>query len=156
MKSVFALLSLFVAVTASAEPMPLQYDAACMLKAVLKKKNLPFKPDIAIPPVFVESKTPIKQFQDAIEPQWNMRPERFLNAYALKRNEIYLMDDSEYYTRHGRFVDDSLAHELTHYVQAQYQGFDLNDDSLESDAIDVQNWVRQEYMKTGKSPCQAN
>ena len=44
-------------------------------------------------------------------------------------------------------VDDSVAHELTHFVQAKYQNFDLNDESLEWDAIDVQNWFRENFCK---------
>jgi hypothetical protein len=134
--------------------MPLKYSTECILQAVAMKKHISLRPEIAVPPVFVESKVPLKQFQDAIEPQWHLRPDSFLNAYIFARNEIYLLDDLEYYQKHERYIDDSLAHELTHYVQVMYQHADLNeDDSLEGEAIDVQTWFREEFMKTGKSPC---
>lgn len=137
------------------EAVSLKYTPECILQAVLAKKHQEFKPEVPMPAVYVESKTPLKQFQDAIEPQWGMRPDSFLNAYVFARNEIYLLDEARYYQQTGRFIDDSLAHELTHYVQVMYQHFDLSggDDSLEADAIDVQTWFREEFMKTGKSPC---
>ena len=125
----------------------LKYDLKFILTKVLEYKHLDFKNDIALPPLFLKSKTPLNQFQDAIESQWGQRPKEFTNAYAIKSNEIYLLDDADYYKKTGRCIDDSLAHELTHYVQVKYQNFDINDESLEWDAIDIQTWFRENFCK---------
>lgn len=100
-----------------------------------------------MPKVFVESKTSLKQFQDAIESQWGQRPEIFTNAYAVKNNEIYLLDDAGYYRRLKRCMDDSLAHEYVHYIQAKYQNYDLNDEFLEMEAIEHQTKFREEFCQ---------
>jgi len=135
------------------EPMALTYSPECILQSLAKEKNITLRDDM--PVIFLESQTPLKQFQDAVEPQWKLRPDMFLNAYIAHLNQIYLMDEKAYYVKHGRFVDDSLAHELMHYLQVKYKGASLEgaDDSLESEAVDVQTWFREEFMKTGKSPC---
>lgn len=135
--------------------MPLVYPAECVLKVILEHKNLEFRPDLEIPNVIVESKSSLKEFQDAVEPQWKMRPDYFTNVFVTHLNLIFLMDEASYYRRMNRFVDDSLAHELTHYIQVKYRGWELDgsDDSLEMDAINEQTWFRDEFMKTGKSPC---
>lgn len=76
-----------------------------------------------------------------------MRPDRITNAFALKKNEIYIFDDADYYLRTNRCMDDSLAHEMVHYLQARYQGWDLDDDSLEWEAIDIQTAFREAYCR---------
>ena len=50
-----------------------------------------------------------------------------LEARGLKivRNEIDLGDGETYYRRLNRTLDDSLAHELVHYIQARYFNDDL-------------------------------
>jgi hypothetical protein len=158
MKSWLLIVSLLLTVSparAESGVAELKYSPECILQAVAKEKHIALRNDVALPPIFVESKTPLKQFQDAIEPQWHLRPEAFSNAYIIARNEIYLIDEADYYARNDRFIDDSLAHELTHYLQVVYQHFDLGsgDESLEGDAIYVQTWFRDEFMRTGKAPC---
>jgi hypothetical protein len=123
----------------------LKYDVLFTLEKVLEYKKLKFNPEIQLPPLFLKSKTSLKQFQDAIESQWGTRPNEFTNAYSVVNNEIYLLDDADYYRKTGRCIDDSLAHELTHYVQVKYQHFDINDESLEWDAIDIQTWFREKF-----------
>jgi hypothetical protein len=149
------LLALLAPFSAFAESMPLTYSTECVLKAILKHKGLEFRPEIELPGLKLGSQSSLKEFQDAMEPQWKMRPDYFTNAYAVHLNQIFLMDDLAYYQRTNRFVDDSLAHELQHYVQVKYRGWSLDgaDDSLELDAINVQTWFRDEFMKTGKNPC---
>lgn len=135
------------------EPAKFRHDVNCTLKAVAFKMKVTLKADKPAPPVFVESKTPLKQFQDAIEPQWGMRPEAFVNAYIVAKNEIYLTDNSAYYKKVNRFVDDSLAHELAHYIQVVYRNDELGDDALEMEAIDVQTWYRETFMFPNVTPC---
>jgi hypothetical protein len=128
-------------------PAQLQNSFEFIFKQVMIKKNQVFNPRLDLPQLFVESLTPLKQFQDAIEPQWGFRPDVFTNAFADLRNEIYIIDEADYYRRNQRCMDDSVAHELTHYVQSKYQKFDLNDESLEWDAIEVQTWFRENFCK---------
>ena len=125
----------------------LQFSEDFILQQVLLKKNLSFRPDIPKPKLHVESKTKLVYFQEAMLPQWGFKPDVFTNAFAVARNEIFLSDRAAFYKKHKRCIDDSMAHELTHYVQAKYQGFDLNDESLEFDAIDVQTWFRVTHCK---------
>lgn len=130
------------------------YPVTCLLETVAAKKRLPLRAEVPVPTVYLESKTPLQQFQDAIEPQWGQRPDVFLNAYVKDRNEIYVIDDSAYYRRTNRYLDDSLVHELTHYMQVKYQDADLqNDDSLEAEAVELQTWFRETYMRPGLNPC---
>lgn len=114
---------------------------------MLELKRQKLNPDIQFPAVYFESKTSLNQFQDAIEEQWGMRPDKITNAYSLKNNEIYINDDADYYHRTSRCMDDSLAHEMVHYIQAKYLGWDLNDDSLEWEAIDIQTAFREAYCR---------
>ncbi|MFZ3230618.1 MAG: hypothetical protein WA160_10475 [Pseudobdellovibrio sp.] len=128
-------------------PVQLQFSVQFILEQVLSKKNMAFKPDVKTPAIYMSSVVPLRQFQDAIEPQWGLRPDSIINAFIILKNEIYLLDEAAYYKKNNRCIDDSLAHELTHYIQSQYQGFDLNDDSLEADAIEIQTWFRETYCK---------
>ena len=125
----------------------LRYTPDFIFEFVLEKKFVKRNPAIPFPSIHTESKTPLKEFQDAIFPQWGWRPEYFTNAFALHANKIFLIDDAEYYRKHERCMDDSLAHELVHYVQGKYQGWDLNDDSLEWQAIEIQTEFRDAYCK---------
>ena len=118
-----------------------------IFEKVLERKQIVTIPEKKIPEIFYASKTELKQFQDDIEPQWGIRPEVITNAYVVAKNRIYIMDDLEYYESTKRCMDDSLAHELTHFVQVVYQGWDINEESLEWDAVDIQTWFRTEHCK---------
>jgi hypothetical protein len=124
-----------------------KYTYEFLLQKVLEKKNQAFNSQIPLPSLHMESKTPLKVFQDAIESQWGFRPDHFTNAFSAKFNMIFVSDDSAYYERNGRCMDDSLVHELVHYVQDKYLHWDLNDESLEWDAIEVQTQFREEFCK---------
>lgn len=146
-KSLMAAFILFCSLAMAGETAQLKYSTEFILKQVLIKKNKDYDAHIPMPKFFYESSTPLKQFQDAIEKQWGFRPDVFTNAFVNDKNEIYILDDAEYYKKTERCMDDSVAHELTHYVQAKYQHFDLNDESLEMDAVDVQTWFRENFCK---------
>jgi hypothetical protein len=128
-------------------PAKLQHTIDFILEKVLEKKHLDKRTDIPMPKFYYESSTPLKQFQDAIEKQWGMRPDVFTNAFAIANNEIYILDDADYYKQTERCMDDSIAHELTHYLQVKYQNWDINDESLEWEAIDIQTEFRKEFCK---------
>ena len=132
-----------------------RYSTQCVLDGVLSLIGLTLRPELPLPRIYLEETTPLRQFQDAVQTQWGMRPDVFLNAYAAARDEIYLINDAEYYDRLHRYVDDSLAHELAHYVQVKYRGVPIEsfDDSMEHEAVAVQTEFRETFLKAGRSPC---
>lgn len=154
MKAHFLLIAL-LSLPAAAAPVDLVHPVECTLSAVAAKMRVTLRADVPPPQVFLESKIPLAQFQDAVEPQWLFRPEIVLNSFIEQRNEIYLKDEGAIYAKNKRFLDDSLAHELAHYIQVKYQKAVSGsaDDYLERDAVMVQTWFRETYMETGQSPC---
>lgn len=116
-------------------PVTLRLDPYVILHQVARQMNVTLRPDVPLPKIFLESNTPLRQFQEAISPQWKFRPHVFANAYAAERNEIYLSDDARYYKKRNRTLDDSLAHEFVHYIQVRYRNDDLADESCEMEAI---------------------
>lgn len=130
---------------AAKKPAKLKYTVEFILEKVLEIKHLEKRADIPFPKFFFESSTPLKQFQDALEKQWGFRPDMFTNAFAVDNNEVYIMDDASYYKKNKRCMDDSVAHELTHYVQVKYLNWDLSDESLEWDAVEVQTEFRKRF-----------
>ncbi|MBX3234258.1 MAG: hypothetical protein KIT84_04175 [Labilithrix sp.] len=131
----------------AADVVRLRYEPQFVLEKVLEQKQRPFDAAKPFPAIKFASEITLTEFQDAIETQWGFRPDVITNAYSVVENTIYLMDDAAYYSQHGRCIDDSLAHEITHYVQVVYQGWTLEaaDDSIEVDAVYMQRWFRQEY-----------
>lgn len=121
------------------------YSPETILDYVLAKKKLIRDPALQMPEILLKSVTPLEVFQNAIHEQWGFLPEFITNAYSVKTNRIFLMDDKAYYDQLNRCIDDSLAHELTHYVQVVYQKWDLSDDSLEWDAVDIQTQFREDF-----------
>lgn len=137
------------------KPAVLRYSPECVLKAVALLMGQKYRPDIPLPKIFFESSVPLKQFQDAVEPQWGQRPARLSNVYVWSRNEIYLMDDAAWYAAHERAMDDSLAHEFVHYIQDRYRGWDLSldDPGYEPQAVEFQTLFRENYInKPGTCP----
>jgi hypothetical protein len=130
----------------STGPVKLRFDPRFVLEAVAQRMEVTLRPDVPLPAVFVESAIPLRQFQDAMETQWRFRPHLVANAYSIARNEVYLSDDASYYRRFNRTIDDSLAHELVHYIQAQYFQEDLSSDGCEVQAAEIQRWFRDEHV----------
>lgn len=141
------IISILTGLFAHAEPVKPQYSGQFILERILDYKNLMHNPDIALPTIVYSSEVSLQEFQNDIESQWGFRPDFITNAYVVKLNKIYLYDSKEYYSENERCIDDSLAHELAHFVQVKYRQWDLNDESLEWDAIDTQTWFRTEYCQ---------
>jgi hypothetical protein len=129
------------------EPVKLRFDTRFVLERVAERMQVTLRPDVPLPGIFLESTTPLRQFQDAMEKQWQFRPPLIANSYAIATNEIYLSDDSSFYLRFKRTLDDSLAHEFVHYIQAKYLGEDLTTDGCEMQAAEVQRWFREEHAR---------
>ncbi len=147
MRGIALSLCLWSALAAQAAEKP-KHSVDFILQAVMSFMKVEARESVPLPKVFFESETPLSQFQEAIKDQWGLIPEAFSNAFSISKNKIYISDDSEYYQKLKRTIDDSIAHELAHYVQHHYQNYDLlTDPSAEILAIDVQNWFRETYMK---------
>lgn len=152
-KYLFLALSLLVSThnIAQGKPLPvpaiaeLTYSVEFVLDYVLAKKKLVRDPDILPPELFLQSTTTLDFFQESIKDQWGFVPDVYTNAYDVSTNRIFLSDDKSYYDKMGRCLDDSLAHEVTHYVQVKYQNWSLDDESLEWDAIDIQTQFREDF-----------
>jgi hypothetical protein len=100
--------------------------------------NVTLRPDEPLPTIHFESSTPLEQFQDAVLSQWRFRPPMISNVYVVTSNEIYLSDDARSYRRMRRTLDESLAHEFTHYLQVRYFAANLADESCETEAVAMQ------------------
>lgn len=141
---------------ATSDIVKLRYSPHCILEALLKYRNVDYRPDIELPHIYFESQSSLEQLNSAIFPlQWSTPAAGFSNAFAFKggHNEIFLIDNADYYKRHGRFIDDSLAHELFHFLQIRYANMDITgDDFAEFGAIVVQSWFRDTYMKDPDLP----
>lgn len=127
-----------------------KYSLDFLFQYALEKKGFKERPEVPRPEFFFASQVPLKQFQDDVEPQWGMRPDQVLNVFVVAKNRIYILDDKNYYDSLKRCVDDSMVHEIIHFIQSAYQGFDLNDDSLEGNAVDIQTQFREDHC-SGKS-----
>ena len=156
---VFAITAVLTPVTVDADGPSLarsvlRHDPGYILQAVAQEMNVTLRPDVPLPAILLQSKTPLQRFQTAIAAQWGFEPPVFANAYAVAQNEIYLMDDASYYTRLRRTLDDSLAHEFVHYIQVHYFNADLTHESCELEAISVQQWFRYAHATPATSPLQ--
>ena len=148
--AVFLVLNLTSNRAESYEVTKLRYSPECILKVILSYRKIEFRPDIKIPRIRYESQTTLAELNQALYPsQWSTPAKYFSNAYAYKNglNEIFLTDNAAYYKKHDRYIDDSLAHELFHFIQIKYKNMDITtDDFAEFDAIFVQNWFRDTIM----------
>jgi hypothetical protein len=134
------------AVEAPARIATLQHDPQFVLEAVAKRMGVALRPDLPPPAIRFESRTPLERLQAAAERQWGFRPEVFTTTYATAENAIYLIDEARLYEQYGGTLDDSLAHELVHYIQALYLGDRFTTDWSETEAVAVQTWFRNEHM----------
>ena len=147
---VLAVTTALTPVTVDAEdsslaPSVLRHDPGYILQAVAREMNVSLRPDVPLPAILLQSKTPLQRFQTALATQWGFEPPVFANAYAVAQNEIYMMDDADYYTRLRRTLDDSLAHEFVHYIQVHYFKADLTHEACELEAISVQQSFRRAH-----------
>lgn len=109
-----------------------------------------------LPVVRLESESSLEEFARDIAPQ-NPDAGVFSNFYAVAAGKIFLIDEAGYYARLNRFIEDSLAHEWTHYLQVRYLGYtvaQLGTDDAEMMAQDYQSWYREEHARPGRpAPC---
>jgi hypothetical protein len=126
---------------------PFQFSPEFILEKLLAKMGKDQNSQIKIPEIRLASKTTLEDFQKDLFPQWGFLPEVITNAYSASTNRIYLLDDLNYYKEHNRCIDDSLAHELTHFIQVRHRHIPIEDfdDSMEFEAIDMQTWFRTEF-----------
>lgn len=127
---------------------PVVESRDCVLMLISDRMGVRLEPAKPVPDVRVEGTFPLKEYQDSIEKFWGWRPDVVVNVFNPITSEIFMMADTTYYRPRGRSIFDSLAHELTHYIQFAYFNADFKDptaDMLESQAVDVQNWFRETH-----------
>ena len=125
----------------------LRHDPQFILEAVARRMGVTLRPEIPVPVILLESRTPLQRLQATAERQWGFRPHVFVSTYASAGNEIYLIDDAALYERYKRTVDDALAHEFVHYLQAKYLKDTFSTDWSEAEAVAIQTWFRKAYME---------
>lgn len=128
---------------------PLKYSLEFILEQVLTKSGKTLDSQIPLPELRLASQTKLEDFQNDVKDQWGMAPDLVTNVYVAAKNRIYLLDDAEYYKKTKRCIDDSLAHELHHYVQVHYKNIPIEhfDDSMEWEAVEVQTWFRENFCQ---------
>ena len=140
--------------------MPLTYSPICIIEAVSSKLNIQLKSEIPLPDLHPHSTTTFEEFK--VGARFNYPADYdityFANVYSTENNAIYINDSVPLVGKNGRTSDDVLAHELTHYFQAQYQKYSLEErssDEAEEGAVRLQFWFRENYMtsKPASSPC---
>lgn len=129
------------------QPAELRYSPEQIFDKVLKIMNLEKMSFIPFPELVFANKANLEEFQEDVFPQWGMKPDFITNVYIAHRNKIYLLDDKRYYEENGRCIDDSLAHELVHYIQVKYRNIPIEyfDDGMELEAIDIQSRFRDVF-----------
>lgn len=133
----------------------LKHPQACILKTVAGYLGKTLRPEVPLPEVRFAGETSLAEFEDSVEGQWEGVQRHITNVYSVRRNRIHLLDEGLYYQRLNRAIDDSLAHEYAHYVQHRYGAYGDGqfDDSAEMQAIDVQTWFRDEFIRKPGDPC---
>ena len=126
----------------------LQHDPREVLATVARHMGIRLRPIVPLPVIRFESRTPLARLQQVAERQWGIRPREFMNVYVAEENAIYLIDDAARLARSGGALDDALAHEFVHYLQANYRKDGFARDWAEVEALRVQTWFRQTYMAT--------
>lgn len=116
----------------------------CILQLLATKLNVTLKPELAKPALYPEGAVDLKFYQDSVEGVWGFRPDVVTNLFNSQRNEIFLTAQVKYYLPNDKSIFDSVAHELTHYIQVRYWNMDP-DDTAESQAVEVQTWFRETY-----------
>jgi hypothetical protein len=138
------------------EIVTLCYEERCILRAVANRMGVSLRQSIPVPAVRYGSTTPLSEFQNAAESEWNIRPTAVSNGYFAGRNVIFLTDEPVYY-ENGMTLDEALAHEYTHFIQVRYREVALEDyDHNESEAIRVEFWFRETFMSDpspSRNPC---
>lgn len=164
MLSKFVLLATLLLSKAGAKPptelgQRLRAETPCILQAILESRSKKIDPTLPLPQIILDEETDLSEYQDDVEPQWNFRPDVVVNVFVAHRNKIYLFTDEKYYAPRGRFVEDSLAHELYHYVQVHYDKVPVDQfsDFEEVAAVEVQTEFRERFhkgLKGGRTICE--
>lgn len=154
MKLLLGILLLGAPAASAAQAARLSLEPSCVLSAVAFAMNVGVRTDIPLPRIRYQSETPLKDFQDAIEPQWGFRPDVVTNAYVPDARTIFLLDEADYYAKYGASIDDSLAHELIHYIQIRYKGLTMKEftEWEEAEARQYQIWFRDHYVNGSPPP----
>lgn len=117
----FAALALSIFAACADEIVTLRHEARCILAAVAHHLGIALRSEVSPPAVRYSSTAPLSEFQSAVHTVSPLRPNAVSNTYIAGPNVIFLTDDPAYYQQ-GRTLDDSLAHEYTHFIRNRYGG----------------------------------
>lgn len=134
-------------IAAPSRVLTLHHDPLFILQAVAQRMGITLRREIRAPGVLLESNTSLSRLQAAAGRHWGFRPQVFVSAFVPTANEIYLIDDAAAYDKRAGTLDDALAHEFVHYLQAKYRGALLDSDWSEFEAVAIQTWFRAQYME---------
>jgi len=134
-------------IAAPSRVLTLRHDPQFILQAVADHMGITLRQEIPAPGVLLESKTSLSRLQAAAEQHWGFRPQVFVSTFVPTTNEIYLIDDAGAYDKRHGTLDDALAHEFVHYLQAKYREAMLQTDWSEFEAVAVQIWFRAQYVE---------
>jgi hypothetical protein len=153
----FVALALSILAACGDKIVTLHHEARCILAAVANHMGVALRSDSPPPAVRYSSTTPLSEFRIAVQAVSRVRPNAVCNTYLAGPNVIFLTDDPAYYQQ-GRTLDDSLAHEYTHFIQDRYGGGAAreDDDQKEKEAARVQFWFRDTFMSDpprARTPC---
>jgi len=126
----------------------LQHDPREVLVTVARRMHIHLRPIHPLPVIHLESRTPLERLQRVAERQWGVRPGEFMNVYVPEENAIYLIDDAARLERSHATLDDALAHEYVHYLQATYRKDGFSTEWSEVEAVRTQAWFRETFMAT--------
>lgn len=125
----------------------LRHDPQFVLRAVAWHMGIRLSPEVPAPAILLESRTPLSRWRAAAERQWRLRPSAFVSAFVVEENTIYLIDDLASHEQRRSTIDDVLAHELAHYLQARYRKDGFDSDWSEFEAVAVQRWFRARFVE---------
>lgn len=116
--------------------------ADSIMAIVAERMNVKLNKNIPKPRIITDSEITTQEFSKLLG-----YPEDYFTAvcpyYFHKQNTILVLKESRL---------DTLAHEFVHYFQIKYQNADIDNnqactDALESQAVYIQHWFKDEYMK---------
>jgi hypothetical protein len=158
MRAIFSILLILSSVQANAagilpasELEHVRNSVPCVLDFVLKKNWKTFDSAIPLPRVVFSHEVTVEEFNKSVASPYTYYP-TVQNAFVPKENTIYLDSRTVVYEKYGKTLIDSLAHELTHYVQHFYWHYteeDAYSDGAESLAVRTQFAFREEDSNTG-------
>ncbi len=127
---------------------------SCILDYVVANRYMKRNASLPMPEIVYGHEISVEEFNRRLADMLgDFRYSAVSNVYYSSENTIFLSDtEASYPEKSGRTIYDSLAHELTHYVQYAYRHYSNEEaasDGAEEEAVYVQNDFREAFSKGG-------